>query len=463
MTKIVGFLGDGRLKRMLLGYEYPIFVVLMCFLSHITSFEWFFCGVILLTGFFAVLATDSMLPLITPACCLSLHISRVNGAADPNSPDFYFSGAGLFASIPFIVIIAVSFGIFFFMRWKTGRLSLKKTPLLLPSLLFSLALLLNGVFSEGYTVKNLAIGAFEVLTVFFFFYVFVLGLSGEDFENLTDKFCFISALISILISLEIGWLFLTNEALIVDGAIFKPQIVFGWGVSNTAGSMLCVLIPVCFLGVMRAKHVWLYFASATLATVAIFFTLSRNSVIGGIITYLGCFALAMIFGKSKKLMRIAMPITAIVIAVFMLIFWDNIAILFRNFIDKGLSDSGRFNIWETAMPSFLSAPIFGVGFFGVSFAPEMTAFIPGMLHCTPLQIIASMGLFGILSYGYYRVMTIIRVVRRPSLAKTMLALAMLVILAGSLLDNFIFYMQQMIYPSIALALVYIADEGKEKL
>ena len=114
MRRVVGFLQDGRLKNMLLGYEFPVFIVLMCFLSHITSFEWFFCAIILLSGFFAVLATDSMVPLITPACCLSLHISRVNAAVDPNSSDFYFSGKGLFASIPLIAIIVISFGIFFF-------------------------------------------------------------------------------------------------------------------------------------------------------------------------------------------------------------------------------------------------------------------------------------------------------------------------------------------------------------
>ena len=74
-----------------------------------------------------------------------------------------------------------------------------------------------------------------------------------------------------------------------------------------------------------------------------------------------------------------------------------------------------------------------------------------------------MGLFGILSYGYYRVMTVIKALRRPTLVKTMLSAAMLVILVGSLLDNFIFYMQQMIYPSIALALVYVVDENEEKL
>ena len=58
-------------------------------------------------------------------------------------------------------------------------------------------------------------------------------------------------------------------------------------------------------------------------------------------------------------------------------------------------------------------------------------------------------------------MTIIRVFRRLTVTKFMLAICVGVIIFGSLLDNFIFYMQQMIYPSIALALVYIADESKE--
>ena len=463
MTKVIDFMRGDRLRSFYLGNYYPIFVVAVCFLSHITSLEWLFCSIILITAFYGILMFDSMVPLITPACCLSLHIARVNSAVDPSSSDFYFSGSGLFVSILLITIIVASTVAFFVLRYKRGKLDLKKAPLLLPSLLLALALLLNGVFSEGYTVKNLAIGAFEVLTIFFFFYVFALGLVGEDRSTLVDRFCFITALIALLLALEIGWLYLTNEALFVSGSIYKPQIVFGWGVSNTAGSMLCVLIPVCFLGVMRMKHAWFYLVAGTLAFGSIFLTLSRNSVLVSILTYAVCCVLAMIFGNYKKAMRIILPIMALVALVLIVLLWDKIEIVFRDYFNKGLSDSGRFSIWDSAIPSFLSAPLFGVGFFGVSYAPEMTAFIPGMLHCTPFQVIASMGLFGILSYGYYRVMTVIKALRRPTLVKTMLSAAMLVILVGSLLDNFIFYMQQMIYPSIALALVYVVDENEEKL
>ena len=462
MAKVIDFLKSEKLRSFFLGRSYPVFVIALCFLSHISSVEWLFCAVILITAFYALLAYDSMVPLITPACCLALHISRVNAAVDPASPDFYFSGVGLIASIPMIALIAVAFGAFFFLRWKRGRLKLRKTPLLLPFALVSLSFLLNGVFFESYTVKNLAIGAFLVLTLFFFFYVFYFGLLGEDFEALIDRFCFITALIVLLISLEIGWLYLTEDSLIVSGSIIKKYIAFGWGVSNTAGSMLCVLIPVCFLGLMRAKrHGWIYILSATAAYIFGMLTLSRNSLLLSTFIYIVCFVISMFVGNAKKMARIAFPALVAVGAIFVLIFREQITVVFADYFNKGMSDNGRYSLWRMAIPAFLSAPVFGVGLFGLSYSDKMTAIIPGMLHCTPLQLIATMGLFGLLSYGYYRIMTLIRVLRRPTLTKIMLAGAVAAILVGSLLDNFIFYMQQMIYPSIALALVYLADENKE--
>lgn len=462
-SKVISFFKSQKLRDFFLGRYYPVFVVAMTFLSHITSFEWFFCAIILISAFYALLAYDSMVPLITPACCLAMHIARVNAAVNPASPDYYFSGAGLFASIPMIAFIVIAFGAFFFLRWKKGRIKFRKLPLLLPALLLSLAFLLNGVFAEGYTVKNLAIGAFEVLTVFFFFYVFYIGLSGENYADLIERFCFISALLALLISAEIGWLYLTDEFILASGSIDKHYIVFGWGVSNTAGSMLGVLVPVCFLGLMKAKkHAWMYLAAASIAYVSSIFTLSRNALLVVTGAYIVSIGVAMFFGNFKRFARIAFPILVAAVVILVVLFWDEIKVVFADYFNKGMSDNGRYPLWRMAIPAFLSAPIFGVGLFGLEYSSAMTAIIPGMLHCTPLQLISTMGLFGLLSYGYYRVMTIIRVLRRPSLIKTMLGGAVLVILLGSLLDNFIFYMQQMIYPSIALALIYLADEEKEK-
>lgn len=466
--KTVAFLKGDKARSFFLGYYYPAVVIALAFISHITSAEPLFCALILIPTFFAVLFYDSVIPLITPACCLAMHVARdnINGAANPASPDFYLRGGGLVFLILMIILIVGSIGAFFFLRWKRGNLKLKlrEVPLLLPSVLLSLALLLNGVFAEGYTPRNLFIGFFEVLTLFFFFYVFYLGLRGENFEELIDKFCYISALVALLLSLQVGWLYLTDPNILATGSIDKHYIVFGWGCSNNMGSMLGVAIPVCFLGLMRKpKHAWFYLTIATVSVIASIATLSRNSLIIATVAYILAFALTMFFGKSKRLARIAFPIVMAITVCILIAYSESIKVVFADYFNKGMDDNGRYVLWDLAIPAFLSAPIFGRGFFGLEYSPAMTAFIPGMLHCTPFQLIAATGIFGFGSYVYYRVMTIIRVFRRLTVTKFMLAICVGVIIFGSLLDNFIFYMQQMIHPSIALALICLADEKKENV
>ena len=467
--KTVNFLKGDKARDFFLGYYYPAVVIALTFISHITSLEWLFCALIMVPTFFAVLFYDSIVPLITPACCLAMHVARdnINGAVNPSSPDFYLSAGGVVFLVLMIILIVGSIGAFFFLRWKRGffkGLKLRDIPLLLPSALLALAFLLNGVFVEGYTAKNLFVGFFEVLTLFFFFYVFYLGLRGEKFEELLDKFCYISALVALLLSLEVGWLYLTDEFILASGSIDKGRIVFGWGCSNNAGSMLGVAIPACFLGLMRKpKHAWFYLTIATVAGIASIATMSRNALLVVTAIYILSFAITMFSGGAKKFSRIAFPIVMAAIAIVLISQSEEIRRVFANYYNMGMNDNGRYNLWDMAIPAFLAAPIFGKGFyFGVgNTGLPMTAFIPPMLHCTPFELLAATGIFGLGSYVYYRVMTVIRLFRRFSITKFMLALCVAVIIVGSLLDNFIFYMQQMIHPSIALAFMYLADENKE--
>ena len=121
------------------------------------------------------------------------------------------------------------------------------------------------------------------------------------------------------------------------------------------------------------------------------------------------------------------------------------------------SDNGRFELWQSGIESFLSSPVFGMGFYGIKFTEEtfVTAeFLPTMAHNTVVQLLGCMGLFGFLCYLFYRIATVIPFVKRPSVEKSFIGMSVLVLLLESLLDNFIFYFLPTLQYTVALAAVF---------
>jgi hypothetical protein len=287
--------------------------------------------------------------------------------------------------------------------------------------------------------------------LFLFFYIFYIALRGEKKEKILEYLCRLSVISAFLVGLEVGWLYISG-GVISGGEIVKEKILFGWGIWNTAGSMLAFLIPSCFLGlVLYGKRV--YLVAASLAYLAAIFTLSRGALILSSMVYITSLIIALTHGNYKKQMRkILLCITPVALTLVFL-FSGHIITLFSDFFERGLSDNGRFDLWRQGMAAFLSAPLFGNGFFGVPAPDDFASGLPGMLHSTPVQLLSATGIFGFLAYVNYRVQTVRLVFKNPSLEKTMLALSILTLLLGSLVDNFVFYMHTMLYPSAVLAAI----------
>ena len=445
---------QNRLSAYFFGAGYPLTVGLLCFLSHVSSLEWLFGGVIVISASFALILTDSMRAILCPVACICYHIARVDGAQSKDSPDYYLSGIGAVVFSVLVLSFCLSAAIFFVKKYRRGALAGAKTPFSLSAPLLTLALLLNGIGAEGYTPKNLLMGIFSSLTLFFFFYLFYFGLIGEKTEKIIDSFTLSGAVIALTVSAELLWLY-TSGGVISDGAVIKERMVFGWGIWNTAGSILVSAIPACFLGFFCGRHRWFYFASASIGYIAAVMTLSRNALVLSTVIYISLFIVSAFIGNSRRVMKKLLPIFALFCAVLAAILSPKIVKLLSDYIDRGFSDNGRFALWRAGISDFLSAPIFGRGFFGVSAPPDFASALPGMLHSTPIQLLASSGVFGFLSYLIYRAESLLRIFLRPSREVIIVSLSFISVLFGSLIDNFIFYMHQMIFPSIALAIAFI--------
>jgi O-antigen ligase len=134
---------------------------------------------------------------------------------------------------------------------------------------------------------------------------------------------------------------------------------------------------------------------------------------------------------------------------------DKIFLVVEDFLDRGFSDNGRFNLWRAAFDAFLKAPMFGSGFYGLHVEGQAVfGPLPVMAHNTVLELLSAMGIFGLFAYAYYRIKSLWLFFEKPSLTKSFLGMSVLVILLESLLDNFVFNVYPMFYIMAAMAIVF---------
>ena len=440
-----------RIEKFFLGKFYPVIIAALCFLSHISSLEWLFGGAVVLLATLSLVWSHSLLPVLAPVLFICFHISRVDSAAQATSSDSYFSGVGILVLSVFLAVFLSALAVRLIKKLRDKPVRPCELPFFGSALLLISALFIGGFGSGKYTPKNLLLALFVSATLFLFFYLFYIALRGEEKEKILEYLCRLSAISAFLIGLEVAWLYIEG-GVISGGEIVKEKILFGWGIWNTAGSVISVLIPNCFLGlVLYGKRV--YLVAASLAYLAAIFTLSRGALILSSIVYIVGIIVALARGKYKKQMQKILLCVAPVALTLVILFSGRIFTLFSDFFERGFSDNGRFALWRQGLSAFLSAPLFGNGFFGVPAPDDFASSLPGMLHSTPVQLLCATGIFGFLAYVNYRVQTLRLVFKNPSFEKTMLALSILTILLGSLLDNFVFYMHTMLYPSAVLAAI----------
>ena len=146
----------------------------------------------------------------------------------------------------------------------------------------------------------------------------------------------------------------------------------------------------------------------------------------------------------------------------MFIFGEDIIRIVTEYMSRNMGDSGRFKLWRYCLDKFKEFPLFGGGFYALAdYEGLFSSFdaMPHMAHNTVVQLLGSMGIFGLLSYSIYRIASLLPIIKKPSFTKIMLAAPIVVLIAESLLDNFLFYIYMAFPYVILLALLHkIAGE-----
>ena len=443
---------EGTFSSFFTGPIYPIVIAIIMIAAYHTSEEVTLNVLNLGLASLGLLTTRSIKPLIPVFICYLYQFSPETGIDTLEGLGWLLSGWRL-------ALYIISFGPFTLAiisntrrNGALGSEELRAIPYPLAALILSVAFLLNGVLGGEWLPASLGYGFAQILTFFVFFYLFYLGLKNEDGRALASYLAYCSAICAVVISVNMVSYIITDDSFLVDGTFLRHQFKIGFGNVNTVGQNLAVLIPMIFYGAMKNRAPLLYFGTSLLCVAGIAVTLSRNAwIIGGVVFVL-CFIIAAFVGERKRLFRVLLPLFVLACLAAVLLYGDVLYELFKvNFI-RGFDDNGRFELWNYGIEEFLTAPIFGKGFYALDlFEPYG---FPLMVHNTVIELLAAMGVFGLLAYGCYRIATIKPFLKHPTLAKSMLGLSILIVLVGSLLDNFIFYIPHMLYYPIALAVAF---------
>ena len=448
-----------------MGRLYPLAVCALVLLGSLTGLEMYFNFIVTALFVSSLLICTSTRPMIVSLCTYIFQLSTKNSPSLINNSDYLYTGWRLWALVLSILAIFAAAFYFFFKNKLYCRINLKRDKIIIPAAILCLAFLLNGVFSDAWVPMSLLFAFLQTVVYGFIFLLFLYGLSDDDTtDTLMPYLSYVSALMASVIIIQLAHLFLTADNIFIDGSINKEGVVLGWGIWNLIGACLGMLIPVIFWGVMHSKFSWAYFTVATLAWLSAVLTMSRNALIFASLAYAACVIIACFKGNYRKAYRVICAVGVLGVVGLVILLWSKIQALLGDYFARGFDSNGRYELWEIAWKNFLDYSVFGRGFSGFESVHKLEsgAFahmgpMPTMAHNTLFELLSATGIVGTLAYGYYRVVSFLPVFKRPTLAKTMLALSLLVTLGGSLLDNFVFNLYPMYFAMVTLALIHRAD------
>ncbi len=334
-----------------------------------------------------------------------------------------------------------------------------KSPLFISLLIFCGALLLNGVFSPYVSLSNLVFGASFLATMPLLYLLFTcyVKMSEQSF----DYFMTCLMTLGLLLCAQLLLAYAMGTVRFENGSVVKESVVLGWGIWTAIGGVMVFLLPATLYFAHSHTHGWLYYGLGLLELLCIFLTQSRGALLFGGFVF-GVSVIVLCFsGKNRKLNRI---LTLSIVGVGLLggiVLWSKLSSLLQNYLTYGFGDNGRFEKWRLGWQSFLSAPIFGVGFYSdFAYQDFDKGIYPYFYHNTLIQFLASTGTVGTLAYLYHRLRTVLLVVKRPNAKKTFLGICLLGLLSFSLLDVIFFNTYPMLIYTPILVFMEHGSKGE---
>jgi len=296
-----------------------------------------------------------------------------------------------------------------------------------------LLLVLTGILSLVNVTKefaHLSVAGIGQLAAFALVYIYFSSQNKENNDKVITQNIFA---MSIVIAIEFAIYILTYE-----GTILGKDIDLGWSQSNGIARLALILIFFNMAGYIKNQLHSFYIIGAVANLVVILFTLSKGVYLAFAIIAIPLLVAAIYYAKDRKRLFIDLNIALFLIAVivYSLFRIEKVAIGVVEYLESmnergWFADEARMEIYQSGWNTFLVYPIFGAGAYSPPF--NLTYEI-SHYHNFFIQVIATTGLTGLLSFIFFLYSLIKKSMRKQAYA-TMMVLLVIALLIYGLVDH----------------------------
>lgn len=394
---------ENFVKKFIYTDYYMWLILSIVFIGWVTKCAPFGFIALILVSSFVLLFADDLLPLLVNifSAVLMIYTDTVD--------EFLYLW-------PVFIPLGISIAVF-----VVRNVKVKKTlddnkyhlgKMFFPQLAVSLALILGGVgvvSGEGYLValpNTLFLGV-GVLGVYALARNFIR--TDTDIDK-TVYFAKILAYVGMVVGLQL---------VVAVARVGAPPAEWvhstwdiGWGNRNNVATYFLFTAPMCMYLFTKHKYGVVYMLMAIFQYCCLIMTFSRGGVLFGAIAFVvGCVFIILKARDRRRQLCYVGGIFALIL-VFYLVFMDEVNDVIKGLLGRGTSLNGRDVLYVEAWDLFKQHPFQGVGLGYVGEGPGGFNDIKlYWFHSTFFQVLACMGIVGVLAYGYKYVVKIMLLVK----------------------------------------------------
>lgn len=406
----------------------PLYIVLcgiITYISWATKESAIGMAVLLIIAAAPLVMTRDILPAM-PNLLFNIYCTATSDILD-NPKNIYFL-------VPAFVILTIGI----IVHLVLYPIKFKKLKLTIPLLFVSIALAIGGVGVIG--LKEYFDSIIFIITLgvlMLFLYVFIsLYLCPPKSVNSKRYICHILTVLGVLVFVQGVTAILRTHPESIK-SIMRQLVDVGWGNRNSIGITLMMCMSASFYLAYTEKkfaallHYILPFVEYAL--IVVMFT--RVSVLTGALLLIAAVIYTFVKGSNRSQLIYVLSFLAILIGVYILLKPEEFVEVL-NFASNSMHSgtSGRDSLYKESIQLFVAHPIFGVGLGYIGNFFKIPPHGIYWFHSTLFQIMANMGLVGLIAYAIYYIQRGVIMFSNPKQFNMVLAISIIAFEINSMME-----------------------------